>query len=962
MNSRSSFKKITVLIFISFIIVSINSCKTKPSVRDVSSNTLYSNFQNPPAEAKPFVRWWWNDNELETQELDRELEMLNEVGFGGVEINPIEANRATKEITGKELVWMSEEWIDMLVHAAQKSKDLGMITDMIVGTGWPFGGEFLEHEETCQRITPHTLSYDGNSTIELSSDELISKMIEHYKNDNSRSNQSENTTYELFYAYLVPTDCDDIDQVLNLKDAIDENGQLSYTIEKAGQYNLNYGVKEQSFREVSHGAKGGAGDVMNHYREDVTRQYLSRLNKISERSGIPLSDLVRALFCDSIEISGANWTDNFMALFEETYGYPLDNWLPFIFYPAHSEYASSDIDRNYDADFKDQLKRVRHDYNRLLVDTFLSNFTQVFQDFCTENDLLCRYQAYGTPFLMGMFEGYMIPDIPESNSWLYSSENNSHDMKDPAWTWNHGKGYMVWNVIASSAGNLAGRKIVSCETMTNTKGVFRTTLQEIKQHDDMNFITGMNHAILHGFNYSPPSAGFPGWMRYGAYFNEQNPWWEYLHNWVDYNARLSYVFQNSQAEKTIAVLGPTADVWGDAGLGRGSYQQTPKYLFRLWESISQLGYSNDYVNEKIIQDATITNGVLSYGKMNYSLLVLASIESIEPETALALKRFVSSGGQLVVIDQLPIKSVHFLDRASNDEKVKTVMQSLSALSPQKVLRVSGPENGEALLDWTKSVLEKTELKPDVVIDNPVNYVYQINKSTNKEKIFFFNNSHRFETATFNASFPITDKYPYIWNPETGERKPFAYGTNASDLNIELKPLESLLLVFEEEKPKSISTSKKSTKQQLLVINSPWELEGRRVDGEVFNWKMDKLMDLSKSDSEDQNTFGGKIIYKTSFDAPQGATHIDLGEVNQGVTQLFVNGKDAGTRWYGEAIYPIAKYLREGQNTIEIHYATVLTNYAQSLKDNKAARQWSSHGAIDPLGIEGNITLVSYSEE
>ncbi len=46
--------------------------------------------------------------------------------------------------------------------------------------------------------------------------------------------------------------------------------------------------------------------------------------------------------------------------------------------------------------------------------------------------------------------------------------------------------------------------------MTNTKGVFKTSLDEIKQHDDMNFITGINHSVLHGYNYSPVEAGFPG--------------------------------------------------------------------------------------------------------------------------------------------------------------------------------------------------------------------------------------------------------------------------------------------------------------------------------------------------------------------------------------------------------------------------------------------------------------------
>ncbi len=66
----------------------------------------------------------------------------------------------------------------------------------------------------------------------------------------------------------------------------------------------------------------------------MTLAYLNRLKKISERTGIPLNQLIRAIFCDSIEVSGANWTDDFQTIFFKTYGYKLDNWMPFVFYAA----------------------------------------------------------------------------------------------------------------------------------------------------------------------------------------------------------------------------------------------------------------------------------------------------------------------------------------------------------------------------------------------------------------------------------------------------------------------------------------------------------------------------------------------------------------------------------------------------------------------------------------------------
>ncbi|MDZ7722657.1 MAG: hypothetical protein U5R06_07530 [candidate division KSB1 bacterium] len=45
---------------------------------------------------------------------------------------------------------------------------------------------------------------------------------------------------------------------------------------------------------------------MEHYNRKVTRAYLQRLLKISADTGVPFEDILRALFCDSIELAGAN--------------------------------------------------------------------------------------------------------------------------------------------------------------------------------------------------------------------------------------------------------------------------------------------------------------------------------------------------------------------------------------------------------------------------------------------------------------------------------------------------------------------------------------------------------------------------------------------------------------------------------------------------------------------------------
>ncbi|RED47870.1 glycosyl hydrolase [Seonamhaeicola aphaedonensis] len=953
--NKSIFFKIVLVSCIGFLLNCDSDSENKINPSHKSTQDLFSGFQNPPAEARPFVRWWWNGNKIKKEELDRQLESLKNVGFGGVEINPIAMPDATPT-DEKSLVWMSDEWVDLVVHACKKTQDLGMITDMIAGTGWPFGGEFLNEDETCQRIVTDNIWYKAGDVIEISEQYLINYYKNKFKNSRDEKRNSERTIWSLSGVSLIPSNCISIDQIIDLVEHQDDSGSILYTIKGEGKYMLSYQLLQQDFRDVTLGAPGGAGPVIDHYKKEMTLAYLNRMKKISERSGMPLNQLIRALFCDSIEVSGANWSDGFSELFFKTYGYKLDPWMAFVFYQGHQDYSKSNYTNNFSEEFKSQIKRVRFDYNNMLVETFLKNFTKTYKAFCEENGILCRYQAYGTPFLMGMMDGYMIPDIPESNNWIYSAK-----MKDSLWQWSQSHGYMIWNLYASSGAHLTGKKITSCETMTNTNGVFRTTLEEIKQHDDMNFITGINHSVLHGYNYSPKDAPFPGWIRYGAYFSEQNPWWKHLCSWVDYNARLSYVFQNSKAEKSIAILGPTSDLWGDKGLAREPFHLEPEYLYKLWEPISQLGYSCDYINQNVLVNSELNDGVLTYGDMNFKLLVLANLESVDIKVAKKLKDFVASGGKIVVIDGLPDKSLGYGDYQANDALISRIMTDIQSNYTSSIISVNSPNSIEKLFSWTEEVLKKSQLSPDVEISNPSKNVFQIHQNTSKEIIYFFTNINRYETSSFKAKFPFQNKYPYLWNPENGERKPYYFETSSNELDISLEPLQSLLLVFEDEKPDITAEDKKTRLVFSKEIQTNWEVVGNRVDGESFTWNMTALQDFGASKDKTQNTFAGTLIYKTKITVQDAITHLDLGNVNEGIAELYINGEKVGKHWYGSAIYPVSDFLKEGENAIEIHYTTVLANYCLSL-DIPAINRWTIRYKDEPLtsvGLEGPIKLMTY---
>ena len=75
----------TLKIVIAFLCVFLISCGESQN----NDNYLFEKFQNPAADARPMVRWWWNGNCVEAEEIRRELELMKEAGIGGVEINSI---------------------------------------------------------------------------------------------------------------------------------------------------------------------------------------------------------------------------------------------------------------------------------------------------------------------------------------------------------------------------------------------------------------------------------------------------------------------------------------------------------------------------------------------------------------------------------------------------------------------------------------------------------------------------------------------------------------------------------------------------------------------------------------------------------------------------------------------------------------------------------------------------------
>ncbi|MBD3186034.1 glycoside hydrolase, partial [Candidatus Bathyarchaeota archaeon] len=98
------------------------------------------------------MRWWWFST-ASKEEIRREMSEMASKGVGGVEIQPIYTALEGFAIDGWENIeWLSPEWIDMVECAVEEGKKQGMQVDLTFGSGWPFGGPYIDEKHSSTRL------------------------------------------------------------------------------------------------------------------------------------------------------------------------------------------------------------------------------------------------------------------------------------------------------------------------------------------------------------------------------------------------------------------------------------------------------------------------------------------------------------------------------------------------------------------------------------------------------------------------------------------------------------------------------------------------------------------------------------------------------------------------------------------------------------------------------------------
>jgi hypothetical protein len=912
---------------------SFGSTMLSESFNEPSSNhSLYSLFKNPPNTSKPFFRWWWNGNLIEKEEIIRQLDIFKEAGIGGVEINPIRFPGVDK-LGIQELTWLSREWLQMLKFAVEEAKKRDIICDVIVGSGWPFGGEFLEKDEQNQILAINVDRYKlvGPATVRFSKQELL-----------NRVGGSNAGIKELYSVRMIPSYMEIFDEGTDLTDQFEDdilNIEVPYYVEQE----LYVIVKITGRQSVTRGAPGASGPVLNHYNESAVLKYLNKMSDALESEFNDLGSAFRSMFCDSMELGGHNWCDDMLEEFEKRRGYSLNPYIPFVL--EYNGHEGNPVGAKLTGSALEEVNRVRYDYVITKQELFTERFLVTFHNWCNANNVKSRVQGYGIGY--HPLEASMLVDIPENETWL----GNHNGLKD-----HHG--FTSVNKYVASGAKLAGKKLVSCEEITNISQVFFASLEMIKIIGDQSNVSGVNHSILHGYNYSPERAEFPGWIQFGTYFSERNTWWPFFKKWTSYKSRISSLFQMAAPCADIAIIHPLADKWSKYGAqfqpAFGWGERYPWYEYDLWYSIHQNGNTCDYISEKIIINGEIKKGGLVYNQQAYHTLIFMEVESIKPETAKMLLKFAKEGGKLIFIKTAPHKSPGLKNHKENDAAVNQEIKRIIRNFPRTCKVVEAPEKD--LLIWYQQVQSEFNIAPAVKISHPSYDVSQVQYSYDEKEIYFFINSSRSKTHQFQAEFRTGDKTPWIWNPESGERYLYPFNEKKNLLNIELSPAESKIIVFDNEQEGKLLSSIKANKSSAFPIDGEWDIGFHHINGTHTNQTFIRLFDFKNN--PDYKNFAGNAIYTKTIklDDVNSFKFIDLGKVH-GISELYINNVHLGTKWYGEHLYNCQNLLKPGENIIKISITTIVGNYCKSLEDNKTCQNWTKNQSYESMGLIGPVMFL-----
>ena len=687
-------------------------------------------------------------------------------------------------------------------------------------------------------------------------------------------------------------------------------------------------------QKVKRAAPGAEGWVIDHFDGDVVDRYLMPFDSVFKKKNIG----VRAFYNDSYEVYGANWTPDFFKKFKILRGYEL---------AEHLDVLAKDTAKT------EREKRIWSDYHETISDLLYTDFTQKLVNFTHKHGKLLRNESHGSP--ANILDLYALNDMPESEFFGSKPYNIPLYRQDPDYEVKRfGIPDAVVMKFASSAANVAGRKLVTSETATWLGNHFKVSLAQIKPIVDESFMGGINHIFFHGIPYSPPDAEFPGWLFYASTnFNQQSHFWRTLPQLNGYIERCQERLQKATPDNDILLYYPIFDLWHTAGKNAKTHPVDVHSILRdgllntpFGKTIKALqagGFTFDFISDKqLINSKTDKKSVFTEGGQAYKTIIIPRCEYMPLATLQALERFKKAGIKVIFVDKMPNSINGFNDLEKKKIAFDLIKSKLNPLiAPIGSLAQSLKDEG---------------VRYEHMAEKGLTF---IRKKTTEGTLYFIANQNKlFENST-TISLSVSGKtarYVYPLNELEGQLKIENLVGDEIQVPLSLASGESVFIEVLDKKIKEenllqVIDNQKNTK---LLRGQTWQVDF--IKGEPFlpkGFKTDTLKSwtILAKDTMAQY-FSGTAKYTTSFNVLANQIGkkgwLELGDVRESAT-VILNGKSLGTAWCLPFKVPIAAgLLKEKDNVLEIEVTNLSANRIRYL--DKKGGKWKKFYDINMVDI------------
>lgn len=871
-------------------------------------------------ETKPWTRWWWMGSAVNEKDLTSLMEQYRKAGLGGVEITPI---YGVKGAESQFINFLSPKWMGMLAHTLKEGNRLNMGVDMAQASGWPFGGPWVTQEDACKYVAHKTYTLKSGESlkepVQLVQEPLVrtvGKKIDITEleepivsNPNLQLHAFDQVRFEKPLPLQALMAYSDRGQALNLTDKVDENGKLNWEA-PAGNWNLYAVFQGWHGKMVERAGPGGEGDVIDHFSEQATENYLKHFDKAFE--GQDLKPL-RAFFNDSYEVDDAqgeaNWTPQMFEEFKKRRGYDLRNHLPALF----------------GKDTEENNQRVLCDYRETIADLILENYTKEWHEWAEKHGTLIRNQAHGSP--ANILDLYAATDIPEI------------------------EGTDIQRIkFASSAANVTGKKLISSESATWENEHFLSKLSDVKKAMDLFLLGGVNHTFYHGTNYSPQEAAWPGWLFYAAvHFNPNNTFWTDFSALNTYVARCQSFLQAGKPDNDVLLYLPIYDTFSKPGRTLLQHFDGIDHGFKgtgfeasaetMWEK----GYSYDFISDRQLLKVEEENHELeSGGGIVYKTVVIPDARFMPLETFEKLVQLAKDGATVVVYKNLPASVPGLGNLKEQQEKYQQLLTQLNFTNTDKTgIRKAVVGEGAFVvgsnLDHT---LSYAGVKREPMADKGLQYV---RRQHDKGSYYFISNSDR---KAYNGWLPLQTNAQAValFNPMSGKagyaslRKS---STGESEIYVQLAPGESIILETSDSPASGALYTYYQATGNAQELKGSWTINfvegGPNLPSEV---KTAALKSWTALGGEDVKSFSGTAKYTLSFSKPKGKAEawvLDLGRVEESA-RVVLNGTVLDTLIGPAYTVTIPQDLLKRKNVMEVYVSNAMANRVAYMDRNNITWQ------------------------